>query len=204
MLFTPFLIAALILAITPGPGMAYVIARTASGGRKEGLASCLGTGLGGFVHVFAAAFGVSVIIAQSAIAFSLVKYIGAAYLIYLGLRLLLSKKPLLISSEISPQGINRAFYEGALVEALNIKTALFFLAFLPQFTSADQSLMTQLMVLGSICVLINTLMDVLAVLLAHRLLISTPQRINRERFMNQTSGVTLLGLGAYLAIADRH
>src|SRR5215218_146519 len=86
-----FFIAALLLAVTPGPGIAYVVARTAAGGRPEGLASCVGTGLGGMLHVGAAALGVSALLAQSAVAFSVVKSIGAAYLVYLGLRLLLSR-----------------------------------------------------------------------------------------------------------------
>src|SRR3954453_23106658 len=84
-----FFLAAVVLAVTPGPGIAYVVARTAAGGRAEGLASCAGTGLGGMLHVGAAALGLSVLLAQSAVAFSVVKYIGAAYMIYLGLRLLL-------------------------------------------------------------------------------------------------------------------
>ena len=86
-----FAIAAVVLAITPGPGIAYVIARTVAGGRNEGLASCLGTGIGGMVHVLAAALGISLFIAQSALAFSIVKYVGAAYLIYLAIRMLLAK-----------------------------------------------------------------------------------------------------------------
>ena len=86
-----FFIAAIILAITPGPGIAYVVARTVAGGRSEGLASCLGTGIGGMFHVLAAALGLSLIVAESAVAFSLVKYIGAAYLIYLGVRLLMRR-----------------------------------------------------------------------------------------------------------------
>src|SRR5690348_13496172 len=83
-----FLIAALVLALTPGPGIAYVVARPAAGGRSEGLASCVGTGVGGMFHVGAAAAGLSLLLAQSATAFSLVKYVGAAYLVYLGVRLL--------------------------------------------------------------------------------------------------------------------
>ena len=78
----PFLIAAVVLAITPGPGIAYVVARTVAGGRAEGLASCIGTGLGGLLHVLAAALGLSLLIAQSAWAFALLKYVGAAYLVY--------------------------------------------------------------------------------------------------------------------------
>src|SRR3982751_5614107 len=91
MSFAAFLLAALVLAVTPGPGIAYVVARTVSSGRREGLASCLGTGIGGLAHVAAAAFGLSVLVAQSAMAFNVVKYIGAAYLIFLGIRILIRK-----------------------------------------------------------------------------------------------------------------
>ena len=90
MSFLAFAIAAVVLAITPGPGIAYVVARTVAGGRSEGLASCFGTGIGGMLHVLAAALGLSLVLAQSAVAFNLVKYLGVAYLIYLGIRLLQS------------------------------------------------------------------------------------------------------------------
>ena len=200
----PFLIAAFVLAITPGPGIAYVVARTVSGGRKEGLASCIGTGLGGLIHVMASALGVSLIIAQSAFAFSVVKYVGAAYLFYLGFRMLFSKNAAPMVGEISPQGVRRAFLEGIAVEALNVKTALFFLAFLPQFTNPIEPLMPQLVLLGSICVVLNTLVDVLAVLGANRLLTASAKRAQRERMMVKTSGITMLGLGTYLALAERN
>jgi threonine/homoserine/homoserine lactone efflux protein len=165
-----FCMAAAVLALTPGPGMAYVVARTVAGGRQEGLASCLGTGLGGMLHVLAAALGLSVLLAQSALAFSIIKYVGAAYLVYLGVRMLMQKTPEGDSTPVSPQGARRAFAEGILVEALNVKTALFFLAFLPQFTTPAEPLLLQLVLLGSICVALNTLVDVMAVLGAQRLL----------------------------------
>ena len=201
MSFIPFLLAAIILAITPGPGMAYVVARTVAGGRKEGLASCLGTGLGGMLHVLAAALGLSLLVAQSAMAFSVVKYIGAAYLVYLGLRLLMQKRPSQPVDAVHAQGVRRAFVEGIAVEALNVKTALFFLAFLPQFTSVSEPLVPQLVVLGSICVALNTLVDVAAVVGAHRLLQSQAGRSTRSRWLTRASGVTMVGLGAYLALA---
>ena len=200
----PFLIAAFVLAITPGPGIAYVVARTVSGGRKEGLASCIGTGLGGLIHVMASALGVSLIIAQSAFAFSVVKYVGAAYLFYLGFHMLFSKNAAPMVGEISPQGARCAFLEGIAVEALNVKTALFFLAFLPQFTNPIEPLMPQLVLLGSICVVLNTLVDVLAVLGANRLLTASAKRAQREKMMVKTSGITMLGLGTYLALAERN
>ena len=207
MTFLTFLATALILAITPGPGIAYVVARTVSGGRAEGLASCLGTGLGGLLHVAAAALGLSMLVAQSALAFSVVKYVGAAYLIYLGVRMLMRKDVGADVAELAAQttakGARSALLEGIVVEALNVKTALFFFAFLPQFVTLGEPLVAQLVLLGSICVALNTLVDVIAVFAAARLLTSNTARAARARLLNRVSGVTMLGLGAYLALARR-
>jgi threonine/homoserine/homoserine lactone efflux protein len=203
MSFAAFLLAAILLAITPGPGLAYVVARTVAGGRPEGLASCFGTGLGGMLHVLAAALGISLLIAQSATAFNVVKYVGAAYLFYLGVRLLLRKQQPAAITPVASLGVRRAFLEGVLVEALNVKTALFFLAFLPQFVSPVEPLIPQLVLLGSICVALNTLVDVMAVLGADRLLRSEAARAARGRLLARMSGVTMLGLGAWLALARR-
>lgn len=198
-----FLIAAVVLAITPGPGIAYVVARTVAGGRSVGLASCLGTALGGMLHVVAAALGVSLLIAQSALAFGVVKYAGAAYLVYLGIRMLLSKPGPPLVAELTPQGARRAFGEGVVVEALNVKTALFFLAFLPQFTTASTPLIPQLVLMGTVCVVLNTLVDVVAVLAADRLLKSEAARSARAHILTRVSATIMLGLGAYLALARR-
>ncbi|MFO1269767.1 MAG: LysE family translocator [Rubrivivax sp.] len=204
MSFLAFLLAAIVLAITPGPGIAYVVARTVAGGRAEGLASCLGTGLGGLLHVAAAALGLSLIVAQSALAFSVVKYVGAAYLVYLGIRMLLKRGAgTAVQQSVASQGARRALVEGIVVEALNVKTALFFLAFLPQFVSPAEPMAAQLVLLGSICVVLNTLADVVAVLLANRLLESDGARAARARLMTRVSGVTMIGLGAWLALARR-
>lgn len=203
MSFAAFLIAAVVLAITPGPGIAYVVARTVAGERSEGLASCFGTGIGGMLHVLAAALGLTLIIAQSAVAFGLIKYLGAAYLIYLGLRLLLRKDTELTVKPVARQGVLRALAEGIVVEALNVKTALFFLAFLPQFVSPGDALIPQLVLLGSICVALNTLVDVIAVVAANRLLKSGVARAARARLLTRVSGITMLGLGTYLALARR-
>ncbi|WP_042877586.1 LysE family translocator [Cupriavidus necator] len=203
MSFIPFLIAAVVLAITPGPGVAYVVARTVAGGRSEGLASCFGTGLGGMLHVLAGTLGLSLIIAQSAMAFNLLKYLGAAYLVYLGIRMLMRKEQPVTVDAVPSQGARRALVEGIVVEVLNVKTALFFLAFLPQFVSPGEPLVPQLVLLGSICVALNTLVDVFAVLAAHRWLKSGAARAVRARLMTRVSGVTMLGLGAFLALARR-
>jgi threonine/homoserine/homoserine lactone efflux protein len=199
-----FLLAATLLAVTPGPGIAYVVARTVAGGRAEGLASCFGTGIGGMLHVAAAALGLSLIVAQSALAFNLVKYVGAAYLIYLGIRMLMrSKSADLAVKPVAAQGARRALVEGIVVEALNVKTALFFLAFLPQFVSPGEPLVPQLVLLGSICVALNTLVDVVAVFAAAGLLKSDAARAARARLLTRISGATMIGLGAYLALARR-
>ena len=199
-----FLFAAFVLAITPGPGIAYVVARTVSTGRREGLASCLGTGVGGMAHVLAAALGLSVVVAQSAVAFSLVKYLGAAYLIFLGIRILLRTDSAAVSVEArDSKGSHRAFLEGVVVEVMNVKTALFFLAFLPQFASPTDPLIPQLFMLGSICVALNTVVDVVAVFAAHRLLASGPARAARARWLNRFSGGTMIGLGVFLGLARR-
>ena len=198
-----FLVAAILLAVTPGPGIAYVVARTAAGGRSEGLASCLGTCLGGLLHVLAAAFGLSVLIAQSALAFNLLKYLGAAYLVYLGIRMWLRQEPTAAVATMAPQGARRALVEGIVVEALNVKTALFFLAFLPQFVDPGAALEPQLVLLGSLCVALNTFVDVVAVFAAHRLLRSEAARAARARMMTRMSGVTMMGLGAFLVLARR-
>lgn len=199
----PFFLAALLLAITPGPGIAYVVARTVAGGRAEGLASCIGTGIGGMFHGLAAALGLSVIIAQSALAFNVLKYVGAAYLIYLGVRMLMRKVEAQPVRAVTSQGARSALFEGIMVETLNVKTAIFFLAFLPQFVTPAEPLIPQLVLLGTICVVLNTLVDVVAVFAADRLLTSNTARAARAKWLTRISGCTMLGLGAYLALARR-
>jgi threonine/homoserine/homoserine lactone efflux protein len=199
-----FVIAAAVLALTPGPGIAYVVARTAAGGRAQGLASCIGTAIGGMLHVLAAALGLSLVIAGSAAAFGVVKYLGALYLVWLGLRMLLHKEPGAAAAPPPSRGARRAVVEGIVVEALNVKTALFFLAFLPQFARLGEPLGPQLVILGSICVALNTLVDVICVLGAARLLASHVAHAARARLLNRVSGATMLGLGAWLALARRH
>lgn len=208
--FLTFLIAAVVLAITPGPGIAYVVARTVAGGRPEGIASCVGTGIGGMVHVLAAAFGLSALLAQSALAFSLVKYLGAAYLIYMGIRMLLSSRhassavAVGAGSDQRATGVRGALRDGMIVEAMNVKTAIFFLAFLPQFLVTGEPVVPQLLLMGMICVILNTLVDVVAVFGAARLLASPAARAAREKLMLRASGVTMIGLGVYLAAAKRN
>src|SRR5580700_1924657 len=160
-----FLTAAVLLAIAPGPGMLYVLARSLSGGKREGVLSALGTFLGGMVHVFAAALGVSIILAKSAIAFAAVKYIGAAYLCFLGVRMILDARKDTggaVTQNIMPQ--RNPLWQGVATEVLNPKTALFFLSFIPQFVvRANGHLFTQFLFLGILSVVLNTCADLLVV-----------------------------------------
>src|SRR5262249_24945132 len=153
--FYLFLAAALVLAVTPGPGIFYVLARSLAGGRREGVNSALGTFVGGLFHVFAAALGVSPILAASAIAFHTVKYAGAAYLIWLGIRMIRTRNAELNTVTTPPS--QNAFRQGILTEALNPKTALFFLSFIPQFIAPERGhVFLQFVLLGAISVILNT------------------------------------------------
>lgn len=197
-----FLIATTLLAITPGPGIAYVVARTVAGGKGEGYASSFGTAVGGLMHVVAAALGLSLIIAKSPVAYAVLTYLGAAYLLYLGIKILSSKTS--ASTElpkVEREGVRKAFRDGIVVEALNVKTAMFFLAFIPQFVSAKQPLVPQFLLLGAICVTLNTTADILAVAAANRFIGSSEARASRERLLSRVSGVVMIGLGLFVAFA---
>ncbi len=204
--FLLFLAAAVVLAITPGPGIFYVLARTLAGGRREGIQSSLGTFFGGLFHVFAAALGVSAILAASAVAFHTVKYAGAAYLVWLGIRMIRTRNaemPTQTAAQAQgsfPQG---SFRQGILTEALNPKTALFFLSFIPQFIAAGRGhVFLQFIALGAISVFLNTIADLVVVFMAaplERKLKSSVRFRGRQRVV---SGLGMIGLGAYVALAD--
>ena len=199
-LFGLFLLAAFALAITPGPGIAYVLARTVGGGRAEGLASTAGTALGGLVHVAAAAVGLSALLMQSAGAFTIVRYVGAAYLVYLGIRTLLARPADTAVAALHSRGAWRAFGEGVVVEALNVKTAVFFLAFLPQFVDPALPPVLQFVVLGAICVAFNTAVDVAVVLGASATLARWRSGARLRRWLQRVSGATMVVLGVGMAL----
>src|SRR5262245_17806428 len=196
-----FFTAALILALTPGPGIFYVLTRSINGGRRAGIASALGTAVGGFSHVLAAALGLSAVIATSALAFSIVKWLGAAYLIYLGIRTLLSGDDNLPAGVAQPSGMRRTFLQGIMTEVLNPKTALFFLAFIPQFIDSRGWIVGQFVLLGCISVLLNTSVDFVVAALAGPIGQRLQESIRLRRGQRLFSGCGLIALGAYVAIA---
>ena len=201
--------AALLLAVTPGPGIFYVAARTLAGGRAEGVASSFGTGLGGMVHVLAGSLGVSAIVLASAELFTALKLLGAAYLVWIGFRTLQSARreaaAVLEGDTASPPiGARRAFREGVLVEALNPKTAAFFLAFIPQFVEpAAGNVAAQFVVLGFTSVVLNTLADIVVVFAANGIREGAGTRPGLVRRMREASGFGMIALGISLSLAKR-
>jgi threonine/homoserine/homoserine lactone efflux protein len=199
-----FLGAALVLAATPGPGLFYVAARTLAGGRGEGLASSFGTGLGGCVHVVAGAVGVSALVTASAEAFALLKLAGAAYLLWLGFKTIREARAAAAPLGMAAMGADRAFREGVVVEALNPKTAAFFLAFIPQFVDpSGGGVALQFVVLGLVSVALNTLVDVVVTRMASRARDGLARRPDLIRRLRTASGAVICGLGASLALARR-
>jgi threonine/homoserine/homoserine lactone efflux protein len=201
-----FLTAALLLAVAPGPGMLYVLARSLAGGKREGVLSAFGTFLGGMVHVFAAALGVSIILAKSAVAFAAVKYLGAAYLCFLGVRMILAaRKEGVETPAISDPArpARNPLWQGVATEVLNPKTALFFLSFIPQFVNRSAGhVFLQFVALGTISVVMNTTADLLVIALAGPLGERIRSSATFRRRQRTVTGAIMIGLGTYLATSD--
>lgn len=197
--FWIFFSAAVVLAITPGPGIFYVLARSLRGGRKEGVLSAAGTFLGGLVHVAAAAFGLSAILAASALAFETVRYAGAAYLVYLGYRMIRSRRE---DAATVPSEARGTFAQGVMTEVLNPKTALFFLSFIPQFVAVREGhVALQFLTLGAISVTLNTCADVLVACFAGPLGSALQHNAKLRERQRTASGAAMIGLGIYVAAA---
>lgn len=197
-----FMLAGLGLLLIPGPAVLYVVARSASQGRRAGLASVLGIESATFTHTVAAALGLSAILLTSALAFSIVKYLGAAYLIFLGLRTLFSKKMQADAAAEPPKSLAQLFGQGFLVNLLNPKTALFYYAFLPQFVDPSRgAVVEQILLLGGLFVLMATCTDSLYALLAAVL----GRWLNKsklvQRWQRYITGCTYIALGITTAVS---
>ena len=198
-----FFAAALILAATPGPGMLYVLARSVSGGLRAGLASSGGTAIGGLCHVVAAALGLSALLAASSAAFTIVKLAGASYLIYLGLRTLLTHDDAALATETLAGGARRAFGQGIITEILNPKTALFFLAFVPQFIVPGEHVFVQFLALGTLSVALNTSADLVVASLAGPIAARLRRSPRLRRGQRYASGGALIALGISAGVSGK-
>ena len=205
--FALFVAAALVLLIVPGPSVLYIVARSVEGGRKAGLVSVLGVQTGALVHIAFATLGLSAILASSAVAFSVVKWLGAAYLFWLGLRRIFGRDEGENDVALEPARLSRVFSQGVIVNILNPKTALFFLAFLPQFVDpARGAAWTQILLLGATFVILALCSDGLYALLSgtaggwlrRRMKGATFRR--GQRFV---PGGILIALGAVAAVSGK-
>ena len=197
-----FVVAAVVLLLTPGPAVLYIVTRSVEQGRLAGLVSALGVHVGTLVHVAAAALGVSALLLSSALAFDTVKYLGALYLTYLGVRKLMGWDQPARGRTLAPRRLSRLFVQGVVVNVLNPKTALFFLAFLPQFVDVSKGAVgLQILVLGLIFVALGVMSDGLYAVAAGTAgdWIRRDGRILRaERYV---SGGVFVGLGVTAALA---
>jgi threonine/homoserine/homoserine lactone efflux protein len=197
-----FLAAALVLALTPGPAVLYVVTRSVDQGRRVGLVSVLGIEFGNLFHVFAAALGVSAILMTSALAFEIVKYLGAAYLVYIGVRKLMTPVHRENVRVVQEKNLRRVFTQGMIGAILNPKTALFFLAFLPQFVdTARGQIPIQSAVLGLMFVIITLISDSCYALLAGTAGNWLKNSVWYLRFQRYVAGTIYIGLGIYAAAA---
>src|SRR3712207_1425728 len=203
--FAIFVAASLALAVVPGPAVLYIVARSVDGGRPAGLVSVLGIGVGGLVHVAFAAVGLSAILASSAAAFSVVKWLGVAYLIYLGIGRFLARDEEGAAVTVEKESLSRVFRQGVVVNVLNPKTALFFLAFLPQFVDPSRgAVTTQIALLGITFVVLALCTDGLYALLTGSAADWLRRRNESPRFrrlQRYVSGVVFIALGAATAVS---
>jgi threonine/homoserine/homoserine lactone efflux protein len=197
-----FVVAALVLLLTPGPAVLYIVARSVEQGRLAGLVSALGVHVGTLVHVAAAALGLSALLVSSALAFNVVKYLGALYLIYIGVRKLMGWDQALERRALARPSLRQLFAQGVVVNVLNPKTALFFLAFLPQFVDVSRGAVgLQILTLGLIFVSLGVVSDGLYAVAAG----TAGEWIRRDgrvlRAERYVSGGVFVGLGITAALA---
>jgi threonine/homoserine/homoserine lactone efflux protein len=195
-----FFAASLVILLIPGPAVLYIVTRSISQGRAAGIASVLGINLAALTYTVAAALGLTAILLTSAVAFNMVKYIGAAYLIYMGIRQLLSKSHL-ETVEVKPDSLSRIFAQGYMVNLLNPKMAFFTFAFLPQFIDPSRgNTALQILIFGGMFVLMAMLSDGAYALLASglgRWLKNNPRFMARQKYV---TGSVYIGLGVTAAL----
>lgn len=198
--YSIFLVSSILLNLTPGADTLYIVGNSISNGRRAGVLSALGISTGCLIHTLLAALGLSVILAQSALAFSIVKYLGAAYLIYLGIRTLLRKNSVFQVRQGREENSFKAVYlQGILTNVLNPKVALFFLAFLPQFIEPSQSFgPLPFLLLGLSFILTGTIWCVTIAVLTSVAAERVKAGLGQSGWMNKFAGLIYIGLGIHL------
>lgn len=198
-----FLAASIVLAVTPGPGVIYIVTRTLAQGRAAGVGSIAGVACGNLLNSLGASLGLAALFAVSSLAFTVVKYAGAAYLIYLGIKMLRGAPRAEASRMVAPAPVGRVFREGVLVALLNPKTTIFFAAFLPQFMQPGMPALPQAVMLGSIFVVVAAASDLGYVLLASWFAPRFARAGAAPRIGRYASGGALIALGVASAMAGQ-
>lgn len=198
-LLAAFFLASLALAVTPGPGVVYVITRTLAQGRRAGLASVAGVALGNLMNAIGASIGLAALFAVSSVAFTVVKYAGAAYLVYLGVRSLRARRSELAQAGFGVVRLQRIFRDGLVVAVFNPKTTIFFAAFLPQFMHPAASPILQSLMLGSIFVAIAAITDTIYVLAAATVAPRLTQMRGSGKLARYLTASAFIGLGVFTA-----
>ena len=197
-----FVTAAIILLIVPGPAVIYITAQSIDKGTKAGIVSTLGIASGTIVHVIAAALGLSTILMTSAAIYSIIKYAGACYLIYLGIKKFISKDNDSTITAENHSSLRKIFYDGMIVNIFNPKTALFFLSFLPQFVVVDKgSVISQMLFLGSLFVVMGILSDGLYAVTASKFGRFIKRKGYNPAAQNYFTGTVYIALGIYAALS---
>lgn len=205
--FETFLLTALLLNITPGNDTIFILSRSIAQGRKAGIISALGIGTGTLIHTLLAAFGLSIIIAESIILFNIIKYAGAAYITYIGLKMLFGKSQLSTVINASKKTANylKVYRDGIITNVLNPKVALFFIAFLPQFIDpALKNTVWPFMTLGFTFITMGTIWCLILAVFASAFFIRLKDNNKISGYINKFCGITLVILGIKVALTNRH
>jgi threonine/homoserine/homoserine lactone efflux protein len=206
MLTTLFLLIAMtvLVCIVPGPDMLYIISRSTGQGRSAGVVSCLGIATGGLLQTTAVALGISSVFLVVPIAYDIIKYVGAAYLVYLGIRFILSREEMQTSLRDGKADFRKAFFQGSLTTLLNPKVALFYVAFLPQFVDPTRGhVPLQLLILGLLFNITSLAVDTSVALLASLLGTRLKRRLRAAKLIHLLAGSVLVGLGVRLVFSGR-
>lgn len=200
-----FFTAAILLNLSPGPDIAFILGQTVKRGVQSGFSAMFGIWTGAFIHVIFAALGLSAILATSAVAFTAVKWIGAVYLIWLGIQALRSKGTnISVDNKTSPKGLIKVFKQGVFVAVLNPKVAVFFLAFLPQFVEVGAGpASAQLFLHGSLIIVVAAFVEPPLILVGGKLTAYLSKNTKVSRWMDRGLGALFIGLGIKLATTDQ-
>jgi threonine/homoserine/homoserine lactone efflux protein len=198
-----FMLATITLNITPGPDMMYVITRSVSEGKKQGIVSALGISTGTIFHILAVSLGLSAFLLAVPTAYDIIKYAGAAYLVYIGIRILFNKNKIEGDTAGDKKSIRSVFIQGVVTNVFNPKVALFFLAFLPQFADQSGNIPLQVITLGILFNISGTIVNVIVALTASRLGKILKNKLNNSSLFKWISASVFIGLGIRLALLDR-